>query len=96
MVQLKEASWCILRWSGGRGDPGLRTTQNPEWGDGSASEEDFAGNDLQSGDSVCQFSPLRVSEGTRLATEGAGREVQTDIFRAGQSMEEWKLEEDCQ
>lgn len=41
-------------------------------------------SDLQPGDSVCQFSPLRVSKGIRLATEGAGREVQTDIFRDGQ------------
>lgn len=42
-------------------------------------EEDFARSDLQPGASMCQFSPLRVSAG--LATEGAGRKAQTEIFK---------------
>lgn len=40
-------------------------------------EEDFAGRDLWPGDSVCQVLTTEGKKG--LATEGAGREGQTDL-----------------
>lgn len=39
------SQWVHTEVARSRGVTGLRTTQQPEWGDGSAPEEDFAGSD---------------------------------------------------